>query len=281
MACSPLVRRTITAGCGSNSKEGQTTMALGKVKYAPRPEGILGAETLFGTGGAAVDVKPLRFEKYSTAPFIDEETVSSRDADLSVFEAFLDLRSHCRGPLVALNDRIMVANPTASELLQPADRPRLWAIAQAVPVEGTRASRAVSLTSGVSVVARCRQVVKAGSTVGAVMRFSCPPHPTSRALALVAVDIPGWSDLTNTERALAEVIARGLTNREAGRRIYASRHTVDAHLRNIFRKLGINSRVELARLVGEHYKQLAVRESEAGIGAQVSQRAGDLEYRSA
>ncbi len=50
---------------------------------------------------------------------------------------------------------------------------------------------------------------------------------------------------------MAEVIAGGLTNREAGRRVYMSPHTVDAHLRRIFRKLGINSRVELARIVGQ------------------------------
>jgi len=34
--------------------------------------------------------------------------------------------------------------------------------------------------------------------------------------------------------------------------LYVSRHTIDFHLRQIFNKLGINSRVELARLVAEH-----------------------------
>jgi hypothetical protein len=35
---------------------------------------------------------------------------------------------------------------------------------------------------------------------------------------------------------------------------HLSPHTVDSHLRQIFRKLGINSRVELARMVGEHHR---------------------------
>ena len=59
----------------------------------------------------------------------------------------------------------------------------------------------------------------------------------------------GWASLTESERALAGLVAEGLTNREAAERLFISRHTVDAHLRHIFRKLGINSRVRLARVV--------------------------------
>jgi DNA-binding CsgD family transcriptional regulator len=33
--------------------------------------------------------------------------------------------------------------------------------------------------------------------------------------------------------------------------LYLSRHTIDFHLRQIFNKLGIRSRVELARIVAE------------------------------
>ncbi len=62
----------------------------------------------------------------------------------------------------------------------------------------------------------------------------------------------GWGSLTESEHALAVLIAEGLTNRQAAERLFISRHTVDAHLRHIFRKLGINSRVRLARLVAVH-----------------------------
>ena len=62
----------------------------------------------------------------------------------------------------------------------------------------------------------------------------------------------GWASLTDSEHALAVLIAEGLTNRQAAERLFISRHTVDAHLRHIFRKLGINSRVRLARLVAVH-----------------------------
>ena len=40
-----------------------------------------------------------------------------------------------------------------------------------------------------------------------------------------------------------------LSNQAVAGRIFLSRHTVDFHLRRIFRKLGIESRVVLTRLV--------------------------------
>jgi DNA-binding CsgD family transcriptional regulator len=39
-----------------------------------------------------------------------------------------------------------------------------------------------------------------------------------------------------------------LTNAQVAERMYRSRHTVDFYLRHIFHKLGISSRVALARL---------------------------------
>jgi len=62
----------------------------------------------------------------------------------------------------------------------------------------------------------------------------------------------GWGSLTTTELRLAELVADGMTNKQVAARLFVSRHTVDAHLRHIFRKLGINSRVGLARLVATH-----------------------------
>jgi DNA-binding CsgD family transcriptional regulator len=52
--------------------------------------------------------------------------------------------------------------------------------------------------------------------------------------------------LTDSELAVARLVAQGLTNRAAAQRLYLSPHTVGSHLRHIFEKLNINSRVELA-----------------------------------
>ncbi|WP_158566964.1 ATP-binding protein [Actinomadura craniellae] len=62
----------------------------------------------------------------------------------------------------------------------------------------------------------------------------------------------GWDGLTETERRVSELVAQGLTNRCVADRLFISTHTVAFHLRQVFRKLDIGSRVELARLVLEH-----------------------------
>ncbi|MEY2567429.1 MAG: hypothetical protein QOE35_1958 [Actinomycetota bacterium] len=63
--------------------------------------------------------------------------------------------------------------------------------------------------------------------------------------------VSGWTALTSTERRVARVVAEGLSNPQVGKRLFLSRHTVDFHLRQIFRKLSIHSRVELTRYVIE------------------------------
>jgi DNA-binding CsgD family transcriptional regulator len=62
----------------------------------------------------------------------------------------------------------------------------------------------------------------------------------------------GWASLTSGELAVVEVVAEGLTSREAAAQLYLSPDTVNTHLRHAFTKLGIRSRVELARIVLSH-----------------------------
>ena len=65
----------------------------------------------------------------------------------------------------------------------------------------------------------------------------------------------GWDSLTDTERRVADLVAQGLSNRQVANRIFLSTHTVAFHLRHIFWKLGITSRVELARIAAEQRAQ--------------------------
>lgn len=58
--------------------------------------------------------------------------------------------------------------------------------------------------------------------------------------------------LTPAELRVAVTVADGNTNAEAAALLFLSIRTVEAHLRAIFRKLGIRNRVELATAIGEH-----------------------------
>jgi DNA-binding NarL/FixJ family response regulator len=66
---------------------------------------------------------------------------------------------------------------------------------------------------------------------------------------------PGSADgtalesLTERERQLAQLVAGRKTNPEIAAELFLSQKTVETHLRNIFRKVGVSSRVELARAI--------------------------------
>ena len=85
----------------------------------------------------------------------------------------------------------------------------------------------------------------------ALSSTSLSPTPSSGRPARVGWPVAGWDSLTETEARIADLVATGLTNRQVAREVFMSRHTVDTHLRHIFRKLAIVSRVQLARLVAE------------------------------
>jgi DNA-binding NarL/FixJ family response regulator/tetratricopeptide (TPR) repeat protein len=57
----------------------------------------------------------------------------------------------------------------------------------------------------------------------------------------------GAEGLTGREREIADLVAAGRTNREVAEQLVLSPKTIEAHLRNIYAKLGVRSRVELAR----------------------------------
>jgi DNA-binding CsgD family transcriptional regulator len=56
-------------------------------------------------------------------------------------------------------------------------------------------------------------------------------------------------ELTPAERRVADLVAHGDTNRQVAAALFLSPKTVEAHLRSIFRKLGVRSRSELTRRV--------------------------------
>ena len=62
-------------------------------------------------------------------------------------------------------------------------------------------------------------------------------------------DAAGLAALTGREQEIADLVADRHTNQEIAGTLFLSIKTVESHMRNIFRKVGVSSRVELARAV--------------------------------
>jgi DNA-binding CsgD family transcriptional regulator len=62
----------------------------------------------------------------------------------------------------------------------------------------------------------------------------------------------GWVSVTDTELATSRLVAQGMTNEQIAVQLFISTHAVAFHLRQVSRKIGITSRVELTRIAVEH-----------------------------
>lgn len=68
------------------------------------------------------------------------------------------------------------------------------------------------------------------------------PHKRARS---------GWESLTATEVRIAGLVARGLSNPAIAAELFLSRRTVQTHVSHILTKLGLQSRIDIARLAGQ------------------------------
>jgi DNA-binding CsgD family transcriptional regulator len=133
---------------------------------------------------------------------------------------------------------------------------------------GARAEEAVALARPAAALEAARALV----TLGMIRRRARRRRDAADALdratsAFEAIGATVWAErahdersrvglrrargleLTDTERSVAELVARGHTSREVAGMLFMSVRTVDAHLSRIYRKLGVRSRTELARLL--------------------------------
>jgi DNA-binding CsgD family transcriptional regulator/transcriptional regulator of acetoin/glycerol metabolism len=174
-----------------------------------------------------------------------------------VEERFLRARRGCRTPLAVVSDRALLMNAAGTGVLGPGEQRSLWNFARQAISLGDTSVPPYETEAGISLAATVEAIRDAGELVGAVIRLfphaaeAVPMNPALRRHRARHHPQYGWTSLTAPERCLAELVADGLTNKEAAARLFLSRHTVDSHLRHIFRKLEINSRVALARLVVE------------------------------
>lgn len=108
-----------------------------------------------------------------------------------------------------------------------------------------------------------RDELEVSLSIRSVLRGGTPIDPfiARRILAqlsLSPVDTPedgaeNTPDLTQREHEILNRVAEGLSNREIADKLFLSRHTVEGHIKNIYRKLAVSSRtkaVNTARSLG-------------------------------
>ena len=95
--------------------------------------------------------------------------------------------------------------------------------------------------------ATLREALQAFDAVGTPLWADRARAELARAEAAPTRDLA----LTPSERRVAELAASGMTNRDVASALFISPKTVEANLARIYRKLGIKTRAELGRLIGD------------------------------
>jgi DNA-binding CsgD family transcriptional regulator len=158
---------------------------------------------------------------------------------------FTGVAGYARG-ILERDAQVLVA---AADLLRSSSRPLLYAAAaEDAGVELARTDRGDKAVDQLNAafdtylhheaLADARRVGRELRRLGVERRIVS--HPRAKT---------GWDSLTDSEVKVVNLIAQGVTNRDVATQLHLSPHTVRAHLRNAFAKLGVSSRVELSQLV--------------------------------
>ncbi len=157
--------------------------------------------------------------------------------------------------VAAANKRDLAALAEAVEQLRSGQRPLLVAAAEELHgrVELEHGDRSTG-------VAALERALDSYTQLGATA-FAVPVQAVLQAAgvrrrrwsAVQARPESGWEALTPMERKVALLVADGHTNRSAAEELVLSASTVGTHLRNVFSKLDVNSRVQLTRLVLQRF----------------------------
>ena len=198
--------------------------------------------------------------------------------------AMLAWRSHLALPLLALERREEALELTREEV----ELARAWGAPRAVGValrvrgmaeggdigiESLRESLAV-LKSSSAKLERARTLAELGAALRRAnqraearellaqglelaVRLGSPPLVEQAQAELGATGarprrllLSGVESLTASERRVAKFAAEGLTNKDIAQALFVTTKTVEVHLSNVYRKLGIGSRAELPEALG-------------------------------
>jgi DNA-binding CsgD family transcriptional regulator len=130
--------------------------------------------------------------------------------------------------------------------------PRPLALASALEDLGAASLRQHARADGVDALGRALNLYAGAGASWDARRVRARLRALGVRRRAVATERPtrGWAALTESELTVVRLVSEGLTNRETAERLFVSPHTVNSHLRHAFTKLGVNSRVEMTRLLG-------------------------------
>ena len=159
-------------------------------------------------------------------------------------QLFTGVATHARGML----ERDTHALLAAADVLHSSSRPLLYAAAAedagAELAQSDRGDEALDQLNAAfdtylrhEALADARRVGRELRRLGAERRIVSPRVKT------------GWDSLTDSELTVVNLIAAGVTNRDAATQLHLSLHTVKTHVHKAFAKLGINSRAELTQVL--------------------------------
>jgi DNA-binding NarL/FixJ family response regulator len=94
-----------------------------------------------------------------------------------------------------------------------------------------------------------REAGRQASARGAAARAGLWLAQCEEARPPTMLATPEAADLTPREREIAHLAASGSSSREIAERLVLSVRTVDNHLQNAYRKLGVTRRQDLARVL--------------------------------
>ncbi|MDT5017778.1 MAG: hypothetical protein QOD39_3938, partial [Mycobacterium sp.] len=157
----------------------------------------------------------------------------------------LAVGARCRSMWLAATGDVVAATQMAEQAMAEHDR---------LPMPFERARTQLLLGQ---LQRRQRQKISAGATLREAQRafdeLGTPLWAERARAEFARAKVAPTHDLalTPSERRVAELAASGMTNRDVASALFISPKTVEANLARIYRKLGIKTRAELGRLIGD------------------------------
>jgi len=176
-------------------------------------------------------------------------TAAERFTEVSPAVSMRATAMMCRGVADEQPDLLRQAAAAYHEVSRPLNEGMAWECAATVLARlGRAAESRRALDAALDVYERLDATWDAGRAEAQMVRLGVRPSPHGPDRRPTT----GWEALTDTERNIAALVARGLSNPEIAGEMYLSRRTVQHHVSSILAKLGLTSRFELAIAERKH-----------------------------